>query len=142
MKYDNRPLHQVIDDLQKLANINIHIDQAGLQIEGQTYDTPVTINLTHEISLKSALQIILEPLRLNYVIRNDVLNITSGETTSSKDYTITYPVGDLIIPIPNFVPDGREGISAALDQSYRRSGYGGSVGGFGAAGAPAACPAG
>jgi general secretion pathway protein D len=137
LKYDNRPLHEVIDDLQKLANINIFIDQHGLNIEGQSYDTPVSINLTHEISLKSALQIILEPLRLNYVIRNDVLNITSGETTNSKVYTKSYPFGDLIIPIPNFVPDGREGISAALDQSYRRSGYGASVGGFGAAGAPA-----
>jgi general secretion pathway protein D len=65
-----------------------------------------------------------------------VLNITSGDQTNTSVYTKSYPIGDLIIPIPNFVPDGREGISAALEQGYRRAGYGGSFGGFSATGAP------
>jgi general secretion pathway protein D len=70
------------------------------------------------------------------VISNDVLKITSGELTNTKVYQKAYPVGDLIIPIPNFVPDGREGISAALEMGYRRAGYGGSLSGFGLNGAP------
>ena len=65
---------------------------------------------------------------MNYVISNDVLKITSGELTNNNVYHKSYPVGDLIIPIPNFVPDGREGISAALELGYRRAGYGGSLG--------------
>jgi general secretion pathway protein D len=70
------------------------------------------------------------------VIKHDVLNITSGDQTNTSVYTKSYPIGDLIIPIPNFVPDGREGISAALEQGYRRAGYGGGFGGFGATAAP------
>jgi general secretion pathway protein D len=136
LKYDRRPLREVVDDLARLADINIHLDQQGMAIEGVTYETPVSINLSKEISLKSALLLILEPLRMNYVISNDVLKITSGELTNTKVYQKAYPVGDLIIPIPNFVPDGREGISAALEHGYRRAGYGGSIGGFGLNAAP------
>jgi general secretion pathway protein D len=136
LKYDKRPLKDVMDDLARLADINIHLDQQGMAIEGVNYDTPVTINLSQEISLKSALLLILEPMRMNYVITNDVLKVTSGELTNTKVYTKSYPVADLIIPIPNFVPDGREGINAALEHGYRRAGYGGAFGGFGANGAP------
>jgi general secretion pathway protein D len=120
LKYNQRPLKQVMDELGKLADINIHVEESGLAIEGQSYDTPVTINLSHEISLKSALLMILEPLRLNYVIANDTLTITSGE--NAKVFTKTYPVGDLVIPIPNFVPDGRQGLNGALEQAYLRAG--------------------
>jgi general secretion pathway protein D len=134
LKYDQRPLKQVMDELAKLADINIHLDPGGLQIEGQNYDTPVTINLSHEISLKSALLLILQPLRLNYVIANDILNITSGENT--KVYTKTYPVGDLVIPIPNFLPDGRQGLNGALEQAYLRAGMSGSRATSGLNGAP------
>jgi general secretion pathway protein D len=137
LKYNERPLKEVMDDLAKLADINVHIDKEGLAIEGRDYNTPVSINLSQEISLKSALQLILQPMRLNYVIANDVLNITSADWTNNRIITKSYPVGDLVIPIPNFVPDGREGISAALEQGYRRAGYGGPVGGFANAGAPA-----
>jgi general secretion pathway protein D len=135
LKYENRPLAEVLLDLGKLADINIHPDWPGMASEGIDSSHAVSINLSHEISLKSALLLILEPLRLNYVITNDVLKVTSSELTNNKVYTKSYPVGDLIIPIPNFVPDGREGINAALQEGYRRAGYGG-VSGFGVNGAP------
>ncbi len=37
----------------------------------------------------------------------------------------TYQVADLVIPIPNFGPNGSEGISGALREAYGRIGYGG-----------------
>jgi general secretion pathway protein D len=135
LKYNQRPLTEVLNDLAKLANISIYLDPQGMAAEGVTTDTPVSINLSNEVSLKSALLLILEPLRMNYVIANDVLKVTSSELTVGKVYTKSYPVADLIIPIPNFVPDGREGINAALEQGYRRAGYGGPIG-FGVGGAP------
>ncbi len=135
LKYNQRPLSEVLGDLAKLANISIYLDPQGMAAEGVTTDSPVSINLSNEVSLKSALLLILEPLRMNYVITNDVLKVTSSELTAGKVYTKSYPVADLIIPIPNFVPDGREGINAALEQGFRRAGYGGSMG-FGVGGAP------
>src|SRR6185503_13662808 len=40
LKYDKRPLRDVMDDLARLADINIHLDQQGMAIEGITYETP------------------------------------------------------------------------------------------------------
>ena len=54
LQFENAPLGKVVDYLGKLAQVNVHLDQQGLAEEGATTDTPVTIKLEHEISLKSA----------------------------------------------------------------------------------------
>ena len=43
-------------------------------------------------------------------------------------YTHTYSVADLVIPIPNFPPNGRIGLAGALSDAYTVSGNG--VGGM------------
>ena len=53
-----------MDYLAKLADVNMHLDPEGLQQEGVASDTPVNIEIRHEIMLKSALNLILEPLHL------------------------------------------------------------------------------
>ncbi len=82
----------------------MHLDPQGLAEEGVTTDTPVTIDLRSEIMLKSALNLILEPLHLSYVIKDEVLKITSEQMRDGQVYTVTYNVADLVMPIPNFVP--------------------------------------
>ena len=61
VKFENRPLSEVMDTLGRMAGVNMHLDPQGLHAEGVTSDTPVTINLTQPISLKSALNLILQP---------------------------------------------------------------------------------
>ena len=63
--------------------------------------------------LKSALNLILEPLHLSYVIKDEVLKITSEQMRDGEVYTVTYNVADLVMPIPNFVPNGHMGLHAA-----------------------------
>jgi general secretion pathway protein D len=130
LKFKNAPLQEVITRLAQLAQINMHLDPLGLGEEGVTFDTPVTIDLSQEISLKSALSLILEPLHLSYVIKDEVLKITSSTLRDGEVYTVTYNVADLVIPIPNFVPNSRMGLSGALDSAYEAVG-GGSMGGGG-----------
>ena len=79
LKYENTPLSEVMHGLSELAGVNIHLDPRGLSQEGVNSDTPVTINLSKEISLKSALNLILEPLHLSYVVKDEVLKITSEQ---------------------------------------------------------------
>ena len=67
LQYQETPLSEVMDGLSELTGVNIHLDPRGLSQEGVNSDTPVTINLSKEISLKSALNLILEPLHLSYV---------------------------------------------------------------------------
>jgi general secretion pathway protein D len=134
LKFKQAPLGQVLEYLQKVTQVNMHIDQGGLQAEGVNTEQPISIDLSRDIQLKSALALILEPLHLAYVVKNEVLEITSEDKRHGLLYPVTYQVADLVIPIPNFGPNGSEGISGALREAYGRIGYGG---GAPFAGAPA-----
>jgi general secretion pathway protein D len=124
VKFINRPLSEVMDTLGRMAGINVHLDPQGLGAEGVTVDTPVTLNLTQPISLKSALTLLLSPLQLSYVIQHEVLQITSEQTRDSKTYTKVYYSADLVMPIPNFVPSYNMGLPGALRESLNALGYG------------------
>jgi general secretion pathway protein D len=100
--------------------------------EAVTSDTPVTINLNQEISLKSALNLILEPLHLSYVIKDEVLKITSEHLREGEVVNKTYDVADLVIPIPNFVPGSHFGLQGAINDAHAALGYGHPGGGVNA----------
>ena len=126
-RFTDRPLAEVLETLGSMAGINIYSDVEGMAAEGVTTDTPVTINLTQPVMLKSALTLILEPLRLSYVIQHEVLRITSEQARDSNTYVQVYNVADLIIPIPNFVPGYNVGLPSAIREAHRQIGYGGVV---------------
>ena len=95
-QFTNAPLSKVMEYLAKLGGVNLYLDPQGLAEEGVTTDTPVTIDLRQEIMLKSALNLILQPLHLSYVIKDEVLKITSEQMRDGQVYTVTYYVGDLV----------------------------------------------
>ena len=109
--------------LAKLAEVNLHLDPTGLTEEGVTSDTPVTINLPSEIMLKSALNLILDPLHLSYVIKDEVLKVTSEQMRDVQTYVQSYPVGDLVIPIPNFVATSQMGLAGAYTKGMADVSY-------------------
>jgi general secretion pathway protein D len=132
LRYQDTPLSEVIGGLSELAGINIHLDPRGLSQEGVESSTLVTVNLSKEISLKSALNLILEPLHLSYVIKDEVLKITSEQLRDGETYSKVYNVADLVIPIPNFVPNNNIGLQGLINDAHQTLGYG--AGGFGAPG--------
>ena len=132
----NRPLSEVLNQLAKLVNVNIHLDDEGLREEGLSPDTPVTLELASDIQLKSYLNLILEKHHLCYIIKNEVLNITSETKKGDHVYQQVYPVGDLVMPIPNFVASPRMGLAGALHDAM--SNAVGSGGGFGTTTTPLA----
>ena len=70
---------------------------------------------------------------MSYVVKDEVLKITSEDKRHGQVYTVSYPVADLVIPIPNFGPNGREGLKGAAlqNEATGRLGYGGNgSGGF------------
>jgi len=115
--YRGQPLAVVIDSLAKQADVAIHLDMVGLDQEDIRSDTPVTLALDQPISLKSALRLLLEPLHLSYVVKDEVLKVTSPRLVKGDVYAVTYPVADLVLPIPNFSSDGL-GITGALRDGY------------------------
>ena len=123
LQFQNAPLATVLDYLAKLSEINLYIDPQGLSEEGITTDTPVSIDLRQEIKLESALNLILHPLHLSYVIKDEVLKVTSEQMRDGEVYTTTYTVADLVIPIPNFVPSSRMGLAGAYHDAMGNAGF-------------------
>jgi general secretion pathway protein D len=121
VNFTNAPLSVVIDTLARMTGVNVHVDAQGIAAEGITSDTPVSITLSQPVSFRSALALILDQLRLSYVIRNEVLLITSEQATDLEVYQNVYNVADLVIGIPNFVPGFNVGLPAAIragNQNY------------------------
>ncbi|MFM9025414.1 MAG: hypothetical protein ACKON7_08760 [Planctomycetaceae bacterium] len=115
--YRDQPLAKVLEDLGRQADVAVHLDLAGLDEEAVRSDTPVTLALDQPISLKSALKLILEPLQLDYGVRDEVLKVSSPRRMRGRVYAVTYPVADLVLPIPNFTGD-ELGLAAALREGY------------------------
>ncbi len=114
IKYSNRPLGEVLNDLSAMTGVPIVIDHRALSQVRVTAETPISIRQLKNIRFESALNLILEQLELTHVIDNDVLEITSMESKRSRVYPVTYPVKDLVIPIPNFTSSYDDGLAGAL----------------------------
>jgi general secretion pathway protein D len=119
-EYRDQPLAAVLDAMGKQAGVSIHLDMVGLDQEAVSSDTSVTLSLDQPISLKSALKLLLEPLHLGYVVRDEVLKVTSPRLVQGDVYAVTYPVADLVMAIPNFSSDGL-GITGALREGYNQA---------------------
>ena len=135
LEFQDAPLSEVMDYLERVAAVNLHLDPQGLAQEAVTSDDPVTINLSQEISLESALNLILEPRHLGYVIKDEVLKITSEANREGELHQEVYNVADLVIPIPNFVPSTGMGLAGAYHDALGSVGFGGH-GPFGGLGTP------
>jgi len=121
LKFKDAPLSEVVGFMKKVADINIYLDPQGLAEEGVHPSTPITIDLSQEISLRSALNLILGPLHLDYVIKNEVLKITSEQLRDRIVYPKTYNVADLVLPIPNAPQHSQMGLPDSLARGYQRT---------------------
>src|SRR5262249_53909013 len=76
------PLQEVLTYLQELHNVNIQLDQRAISDAGVDPDIGLSLNIK-DVSLKSALRLLLRPLDLEYVIRDGVLMITSSDVAEA-----------------------------------------------------------
>jgi hypothetical protein len=100
LDFADQPLEEVIDYLQQRHEIPIQLDGRALSDAGVGTDTPITRSIKG-ITLRSALKLLLSELDLTYVIRNEVLMITSKTEAENMLSTRVYPVADLVIPVPS-----------------------------------------
>ena len=97
MDFVETPLQDVVDFLKDLLEIEIQLDIKVLDDVGVGTDTPVTISVKG-ISARSALNLVLRPLDLTWVIQDEVLLITTPEQAESLLLqTKVYDVTDLVL---------------------------------------------
>lgn len=92
--FPNVHLSDVMAYFQNLHGVNIFLDSQALKEQGLTADEPVNISFKG-ISLKLALNLILNPMGLDYVVDHEVLKITTAEEVAHTFRVRIYPVADL-----------------------------------------------
>ena len=94
LDFQSTPLEKAVAYLKDLHKIEIQLDTKALEDAGQGTDTPVTRKLSG-LSLRSGLRLMLGSFDLTYIIKDEVLLITTKEVAEAELVTRTYPVGDL-----------------------------------------------
>ena len=74
-------------------------DDLALQTANVRKDQMVDMPIREAISLRSALDLILQSAGLVYVVENEVIKVTSSDARQTKLKTETYYIGDLVMPI-------------------------------------------
>jgi hypothetical protein len=126
------PLSDAIDIIEEQHDINIELDELALDTLGVDPSVPITRQYTG-ISLRSALRLILREYDLTFVVRDEVLQITSTEEAEQELVTRVYPVGDLVLPITSQFGFGLGG-GGGGGLGGGGGGLGGGGGGFGGGG--------
>ena len=117
------PLESAVARIQDQARIPIVIDQRALDELGLQPDIPVTIDLEN-VSLRSFLRLMLREYDLTYMIKDEVLQITTTDAAGDNLVNKVYPVGDLVVPIIQM--GGMGGMGGGM-----MGGMGGGMGGMG-----------
>lgn len=94
VEFFDTPLNDVINFIQESTGGNFIIFANDLGEEGLTIEEPVTISLSN-VSLKTTLEMILNPIGLTYVVDRDIVKITTWLKASEMWKTRVYPVADL-----------------------------------------------
>lgn len=130
LDFENATLRDIITFLSDEHGITIVISKKTEEA-GVMADQIIPIAKFKEISLRSALRLLLGDLNLTYIVKDEVLKITTAEDAQSPENMSTkvYPVGDLVVPISN-----NSILGGLLGQLGGAGGFGGQGGGFGGGG--------
>jgi hypothetical protein len=89
------PLEECLHFLKDYHNIPIIVDKAGLSDAGIALDIPVTLHL-QQLRLESVLNLLLEPLDLEWLVRDEVLQVTTRDRCEQRPEVQTYEIQFLV----------------------------------------------
>jgi hypothetical protein len=95
LNYKDAPLSQVLDDVRAWHSLNLTIDRRALEEAGISLQRPVTVRLSN-VSLKSALNVVLHGAQLAYAVRDGVLVISTPAVCAGRPMRKVYPVSKLL----------------------------------------------
>lgn len=96
-RYKNSRFQDVIDHIATSINRTIIVDAAALTEVGVTYDSPINFTAREPLTTRTALRSVLASVNLTYVIRDNIIHITTPLKTRDLMTTKVYYLGDLII---------------------------------------------
>lgn len=124
LNFKDVPLEQAIKDLSLLSGVQVQPDIAALEDAKVNLQSPLSIDVSN-IDMKSALNLMLGRLRLAYTIENQCLMITTPQKTTGRLRRVTYPIGDLIVIVPDHPLPDVLNIQKAIERTMQPNGFGG-----------------
>ena len=102
------PLSDLVTFVCREYGIDARLDIAALDDLGLSSADTITVDL-HNMTLRSALRIVLRQLDLTYIIEEGHLLITSEDEALTRLKVVVYPTGEIILPMeglgsPNETP--------------------------------------
>jgi len=94
VKFIETPLQTVADDLRDYHDIEIQLDKRRLDDIGVGCCSPFTCNLRN-VTLRSVLRLVFSQQDMTYLVRDDVLLLTTAEGAEARWYAGVYFVDDL-----------------------------------------------
>jgi hypothetical protein len=82
VEFAESPFNEVIDFLQEKSGIQFVVKTKKLEEAGAAVDMPVNLNLKG-VKLRTLLELLLEPLELTYMTKDDLILITTPEDAES-----------------------------------------------------------
>ncbi len=94
--WQNKPLQFVLDELQKLLGTPMAIDQKSLDEAGISTVSQVNLSLPRPVTLRTILRKVLQDHGLGYVIKDEMIFVTTFQKTRDMMTTRTYDISDLV----------------------------------------------
>jgi type II secretory pathway component GspD/PulD (secretin) len=101
VSYKAMALDAVVEHLHTMTAINFDLDLRSLKEGNVDPKQPITADLK-QVSLKSALEIICRQAGLKHLVQNEAIRITTPKGAAGQQMVKSIPVGDLVIPAPNY----------------------------------------
>lgn len=95
VEFKDRPLKEVIAELSAKCEIEIVVDSRGVAAEGVSPDAIVTFSASGE-RLSTLLDRLLAPAKLDYVVAEDSIKVTSRVRAKGELVTRTYKIAELV----------------------------------------------
>lgn len=136
-EFPGNPLSDVLQFISDQHALSIIVDHQALADEGQSDDLEVSLVLS-EVRLQSALNLLLKPHNLSYLVEDEVLKITSRPVADETLETRIYDVRPLFAKAPPVAQHstmrgaGDYGSEGGSEGEY--GGAGGLLGGMGSGG--------
>lgn len=96
LDFRKTPISEAVAYVKDFVGVEIQLDLKALRDAGIESDTPITFDVKG-VSLKSALNLMLRPLDLTYIYKDEVLLITTPEQVQQYVKTKVYDVRDLLL---------------------------------------------
>src|SRR5262249_51738862 len=115
VNFKETPLRDAIDYLRTQNAINIVPDVAALKEAGVSLEQPLSLAVEN-VSLKSILNTLANQVNLTWMIKDEMLQITTHERAVGKYKQVVYPVADLVVPVPDYPVSEVNSFQAAMQR--------------------------